>query len=92
MHTFQEVEKPVGNQVLPLLWVFTYKFDTDGYVTKFKTRICVRGDLQKASKEDNYATTLASKTLPFAFSVVSSPPSTLKLLSLMLSTPSYTAT
>jgi len=46
MRTFKEVEKPSGKQILPLLWVFTYKFDTDGYLTKFKARICVRGDLQ----------------------------------------------
>jgi hypothetical protein len=32
--------------VLPLLWVFTYKFDTDSYLLKYKARICVRGDLQ----------------------------------------------
>ena len=63
MHTFTEVEKPKDKQILPLLWVYTYKFDTDGYVTKFKARICVRGDLQKPSKEDNYAATLAAKTL-----------------------------
>jgi hypothetical protein len=31
--------------VLPLLWMFTYKFDIDGYLLKYKVRICVRGDL-----------------------------------------------
>ena len=36
-------------QILPLLWVFKYKFDTDGYLDKFKARICVRGDLQDTS-------------------------------------------
>ena len=63
METFVETVKPGNKQILPLLWVFTYKFDTDGYVTKFKARICVRGDLQQPSKEDNYAATLAAKTL-----------------------------
>src|SRR5271170_2576909 len=37
--------------VLPLLWVFTYKFDTDGYLLKYKARICVRGDLQPQSNQ-----------------------------------------
>jgi len=46
---------------LPLLWVFTYKFDTDGYLTKFKARICVRGDLQYGH-QDTYAATLAYRT------------------------------
>jgi hypothetical protein len=33
----------IQTNVLPLLWVFPYKFDTDGYLLKFKARICVRG-------------------------------------------------
>jgi hypothetical protein len=47
----------IQTNVLPLLWVFTYKFDTDGYLLKFKARICVRGDLQ-ATDQDTYAATL----------------------------------
>jgi hypothetical protein len=46
---------------LPLKWVFTYKFDTDGYLDRFKARICVRGDLQPFNNQDNYAATLAAK-------------------------------
>ncbi|KAJ6104197.1 hypothetical protein N7523_010517 [Penicillium sp. IBT 18751x] len=34
------------HQILPLRWVFTYKVDENGYLAKFKARICVRGDLQ----------------------------------------------
>ncbi|KAJ6111592.1 hypothetical protein N7523_007653 [Penicillium sp. IBT 18751x] len=33
------------HQILPLRWVFTYKVDENGYLAKFKARICVRGDL-----------------------------------------------
>jgi hypothetical protein len=39
------------NEVLPLLWVFKY-------LTKYKARICVRGDLQTTA-EDTYAAMLA---------------------------------
>jgi hypothetical protein len=46
---------------LPLKWVFTYKYDTDGYLDRYKGRICVRGDLQPYNDRDNYAATLASK-------------------------------
>ena len=35
----------VNTQILPLKWVFTYKFDKDGYLLKCKARIYVRGDL-----------------------------------------------
>jgi hypothetical protein len=58
--TFREVERQRHHRPLPLLWVFKYKFDTDGYLTKFKARACVRGDLQ-TSYADNYAATLAVK-------------------------------
>ena len=47
---------------IPLKWVFLYKFDTDGYLLKHKARICVRGDLQPFTDEENYAATLAHKT------------------------------
>ena len=49
-------------QILLLLWVFTYKFDTDGYLFKFKARICVRGDLQRLDDPTTYAATLAART------------------------------
>jgi hypothetical protein len=61
--TFGHVLKTLAIKTLPLKWVFTYKFDTDGYLVKYKARICVRGDLQQQSKyQDNYAATLAART------------------------------
>jgi len=48
-----------SRNALPLTWVFKYKLDEDGYLAKFKARICVRGDLQ-VSHEENYAATLAA--------------------------------
>src|SRR5437667_8844450 len=56
------MECPCNSKVLPVRWVFIYKFNTDGYLEKFKSRLCVRGDLQPASHEDNYAATLAART------------------------------
>lgn len=65
--TWNIVERDLSekHQILPLKWVFTYKTDTDGYLTKFKARICVRGDLQWKSLLDTRAATLASKTFRF---------------------------
>jgi len=60
--TFKIVPKTPDIKVIPLAWVFTYKFDTDGYLAKFKARICVRGDLQPKSNKDTYAATLAART------------------------------
>jgi hypothetical protein len=60
--TFKKVWRPTGKQIIPLKWVFTYKFDQDGYLIKAKARICVRGDLQQMTREDTAATTLAART------------------------------
>lgn len=52
------------HQILPIRWVFKYKSDENGFLTRFKARICVRGDLQIIEdKEDVRATTLAARTL-----------------------------
>ncbi|CRG92922.1 hypothetical protein PISL3812_10003 [Talaromyces islandicus] len=62
--TWNEVSIPDQNhhQVLPVRWVFTYKFDNDDYLTRYKARLCVRGDLQRMTMEDTRAATLAAQT------------------------------
>jgi hypothetical protein len=47
------------------MWVFTYKFDQDGYLLKHKARIVVRGDLQLHSTLDTYTATLAARLFRF---------------------------
>jgi hypothetical protein len=37
--TFEIVDMPYGHFILPLMWVFEYKFDDDGYLLKFKSRL-----------------------------------------------------
>ena len=61
--TYKRVKRPGSNvKVLPLRWVFTYKFGSDGYLVKCKARICARGDLQTLSEFlDARATTLAAR-------------------------------
>ena len=63
-HTFEKITwsdfDAQNNEVLPLLWVFKYKLDSEGYLAKYKARICVRGDLQTTA-EDTYAATLAMR-------------------------------
>jgi len=60
--TFIIIDLPSPDQtILPVLWVFKYKFNTDRYLTKFKACLCVRGDLQ-TTDQDTYAATLATRT------------------------------
>ncbi|TPX13082.1 uncharacterized protein E0L32_006508 [Thyridium curvatum] len=51
-----------GQMVIPLKWMFTYKFNSEGYVERFKARICVRGDQQPPNDRDTYAATLAGRS------------------------------
>lgn len=54
--------RPVDGEVLPLMWVFTYKLDEDGYLVKHKARLVIRGDLQDPYLYgDTYAATMAGK-------------------------------
>ena len=54
---------------LPLMWVFTYKFDQDGYLLKHKARLVARRDLQYTA-EDTYAATLAAQTFQAVIAIV----------------------
>ena len=70
--TFSVVDRPkdVSKQVLPLRWVFAYKFNQDGYLQKLKARICVRGDLEMITAEEKRAATLAARTARMIFALV----------------------
>ena len=46
---------------IPLMWVFSYKWDEEGYLLKYKARLVVRGDLQKSQLQETYAATLAAR-------------------------------
>jgi hypothetical protein len=55
--------------LLPLMWVFTYKFDQDGYLLKHKARLVARGDLQY-TVEDTYVATLVAQTFRAIIAIV----------------------
>jgi len=60
--TFETIpkEEVYNEQILPLKWVFKYKFNSDGYLQKLKAQLCVHRDLQ-ITKEETYAATLAAR-------------------------------
>ena len=68
--TFELVDCPEGKQILPLKWVFTYKLDDAGYLTRHKARICVRGDLQHHTGDDIYAATGAYRSFRILMALV----------------------
>ena len=46
-------------------WVFDYKFNSSGFLTRLKARLCVRGDKQPLNGLNTYAATLAAKAMRF---------------------------
>jgi hypothetical protein len=68
--TWTEVQAPQDHQVLPLRWVFTYKTDPEGYLVRYKARLCVRGDLQWPTYDDIYAATGAYRSLRILLAIV----------------------
>ena len=57
--TWEEIptNKISSSNVIPTMWVFKYKFDENGYLVKFKARLCARSDLQH-TKQNIYAAIL----------------------------------
>jgi hypothetical protein len=58
--TFSWIEKANQSRIF-LIWVFKYKFDINDYLKKFKTRLCVKNNLQSID-QNTYAITLIVKT------------------------------
>jgi hypothetical protein len=50
------------------MWLFSYKFDEDGYLYKHKARLIVRGDPQD-DWGDTYAATLAAQVFRFLMAI-----------------------
>lgn len=50
------------------MWLFSYKFNKDGYLYKYKARLVVRGDLQN-DWGDTYAATLAARVFWFLIAI-----------------------
>ena len=59
------------SEILPLVWVFKYKLDNDGYLLKHKARLCVRGDLQK-TEQDTVVATLAIRVFRALMAITAS--------------------
>jgi hypothetical protein len=56
---YTSIPKTDNTVPLPVMWVFTYKFNKDGYLLKHKARLVARGDLQTL-EEETYVATLAA--------------------------------
>lgn len=69
-NTFNKIPIQKETKALPVKWVFTYKFDSDVFLTKFKARLCVCGNLQKANDREARATTLATRIFRFLAGLV----------------------
>jgi hypothetical protein len=50
-HAILRSNVPPGHKIIPLTWVFRIKRLPNGDLSKYKARICVRGDLQEDDRE-----------------------------------------
>jgi hypothetical protein len=56
------VDKRDDYKLISLKWIFIYKFDSNDFLVKYKTRIVIRDNLQKINNAQNvYAATFALK-------------------------------
>jgi hypothetical protein len=55
---------------IPLKWVYAYKTDAEGFITKRKARLVARGDMAPISSEDVYASTLAYRTFRILLAII----------------------
>jgi hypothetical protein len=62
--SFTEVPRDQSRDSAKLasMWVYTYKSDQDGRVSRFKARLVIRGDMEPKTAEDVYAATLAARS------------------------------
>jgi hypothetical protein len=70
--TFEYIDKSrldANTTPLPLMWVFTYKFNENGYLLKHKARLVARGDMQYTN-EDTYVATLVAQTFRAIMAIV----------------------
>lgn len=71
MGTFQETslsEAESNGGAVPLKWVLSYKLDSDGYLVRYKARLCLRGDLQ-VNFQETYAATMTLKAIRVFFAL-----------------------
>ena len=72
-HTWKEVPydeaAKEGKTPIPTMWVFKYKLDEQGYLVKYKARLCARGDLQR-TEQDTFAATLAARIFRALMAIV----------------------
>jgi hypothetical protein len=53
-------EVPKEKVIIPIMLIFKYKFDENGFLIKYKARLVARGDMQHTN-QDTYAATLAAR-------------------------------
>ena len=72
MNVFKAVPRPNDRNVLPGTWVLKRKRDENGRITKYKARLCVRGDRQVPDVDfsETFAPTATATTVRILFALL----------------------
>lgn len=71
-NTWRKVRMRRETKALPLKRVFSYKFDSQGYLTPYKARLCVCGNYRDTNDREARAVTLATRTFHFLMAMTAS--------------------
>lgn len=69
-NTWTITDRPDNAHVIPTIWVFTYKFDDEGFLKRAKARLCVQGNKQIMTHAETRAATLAARCFRTLMSLV----------------------
>ena len=76
IHTHQTNYKDLSqsdcprHQFIRMRWVFAYKSNESGYLTRFKARLYMRGDTQIPDDQDARTSTLAARTFRILIAII----------------------
>lgn len=68
--TWAVVDRPDNAHVIPTIWIYTYKFDDEGFLKRAKARLCVQGNKQIMTHAETRAAALAARCFRTLMSLV----------------------
>lgn len=69
MKAWKLVDRPKGQKVLPVIWIYTVKTDRFGAIERYKARACILGNQQEEQSTELYAPVINSFSIKILLSL-----------------------